>query len=72
MKPCRWAGLPCRDEATATVRIAGVGDRSVCDFHLATLERLGMDFRRLDEQGAFVPEWRRHLTAVDRTGALGR
>jgi hypothetical protein len=52
-----------------TARIAGVGDRPVCDEHIAVLDRLGMAYRRLDPE-APAQEWRRRLTAVDMTGAM--
>lgn len=69
MKPCAMAGRQCPREATVTVRIAGVGDRSVCAEDLAVMQRLGMDVRVL-EPNAFVPEWRTRLAAKDLTGLV--
>lgn len=54
--PCRMAG-GCPNEGTVLVRIPGVGDRRVCASCLASMERMGMEFRRLDETVP-VPEWR--------------
>lgn len=68
MSPCRWPGQPCPHEATVVVRISDIGDRRVCAEHLAVMERLGMDFRRLDESQP-LPEWRTRSLARDMTGA---
>lgn len=67
---CQMAGERCPETQTVLVRIADVGDRRMCGAHLATLDRLGMTYRRLDAP-VFIPEWRRHGIAKDMTGALG-
>jgi hypothetical protein len=66
---CGMAGPQCPNDALAVVRIYGVGDRNLCQSCLASITRLGMDFRRLDAE-AVVPEWRQRLTAVDMTGRV--
>lgn len=70
MKPCRWAGAPCPNEGATTIRLAGVGDRALCADHLATATRMGMAFRRLDED-APAPAWRQRDLTRDMTGAQG-
>ncbi len=69
MSLCQMAGARCPETETVLVRIADVGDRRICGGHLATLDRLGMSYRRLDVQ-PFVPEWRRRGIAHDLTGAM--
>lgn len=65
---CRMAG-GCPNEGKTLVRIPGVGDRRVCGSCLASMERMGMSFRRIDEAGS-VPEWRlRSLAKVFDQGA---
>ena len=69
---CGMAGAQCPRTPEAVVRITGVGDRALCGPCMATLERLGMDFRRLDESVP-VPEWRtrslaRNMTDLVRSG----
>lgn len=68
MKPCRFPNQ-CPHEATATCRIAGVGDRDVCDEHQRWMTAQGQDFRVL-ETNAYVPEWRQRSLASDRTEAI--
>lgn len=68
MKPCGMAGPQCPREATATVRIAGIGDRHLCAEHLAWMQAHAMDVRVL-EPNAFVPEWRTRSLARDMTKA---
>jgi hypothetical protein len=65
---CRMAG-GCSQDALGTYRIAGIGDRGLCQVHVALLERMGMDFRCLDAP-VVVPEWRRRLTAKDMTRSI--
>jgi hypothetical protein len=43
---CRMAGGTCYRNATAVLRIDGVGDRALCSDCIATLERMGVAFRR--------------------------
>lgn len=57
MKPCNMAG-GCPHEATVSVRLAGIGDRSLCPAHYEWCVSVGMDLRVLDPN-AFVPEWKR-------------
>jgi hypothetical protein len=57
----------CPNDALAKVRIFGVGDRHLCQVCLASLTRLGMDYRVLDEAAA-VPLWRSRLIAKEMTG----
>jgi hypothetical protein len=59
----------CSQDALAMFRIAGVGDRALCQVHVASLERMGMHFRRLDDSTP-IPEWRRRLTAKDTTALV--
>jgi hypothetical protein len=61
------AGEQCGRTDTTVVRLSGVGDRRICPDHIATLERLGMHFRRLDDTVP-QPAWRQRLTARDQTG----
>ncbi|HXJ66458.1 MAG TPA: hypothetical protein VNN79_22090 [Actinomycetota bacterium] len=70
-RPCAMAGRQCPNPAETLVRIAGVGDRALCPSCIATLDALGMHFRRLDETQP-LPEWRTRSLARDFTGALGR
>lgn len=67
---CQMAGERCPETQTVLVRIADVGDRRMCGGHLATLDRLGMSYRRLDVQPAGRPEWLRRGVGHDLTGAL--
>lgn len=60
MGPCRWAGLPCPNEAEVAVRLPGVGDREICREHVAVLDRLGMSYRPLGPDGQ--PVERRAIT----------
>jgi hypothetical protein len=53
---CTMAG-GCPNDALVVVRIHGVGDRPLCQNCLASLDRMGMSYRRLDAE-AVVPEWR--------------
>lgn len=69
MTPCQMAGRPCHRQATTVVRIDGVGDRPLCDECLASLERMGMHFRRLDER-APLPAWRQRDLKRDQTGLV--
>jgi hypothetical protein len=63
------AGRQCPNPAECLVRVTGVGDRALCGSCIATLEQLGMHFRRLDEKVP-VPEWRtRSLARVLDHGA---
>lgn len=55
MNPCRFAA-DCTHEGKNLVRIHGVGDRRVCDQHLAWMREHGMDFRPLGD--LIVPAWR--------------
>jgi hypothetical protein len=64
---CAMAG-GCSNDALAMVRIYGVGDRALCQVHIATLTRMGMDHRVLETSPA--PEWRARLTAKEMTGSL--
>lgn len=59
---CQMAGTRCYRTDTVLVRIEGVGDRRICETDLATLERMGVAFRRLDAD-AVVPEWRTRALA---------
>ena len=68
---CRMAGATCYRNATAVLRIDGVGDRAMCPEHIATLETLGMAFRRLDA-AVVVPEWRQRSLRRDLTPEMGR
>lgn len=83
MTRCRFPN--CEEQAVAMVHITGVGLRAVCATHRAWMDEIGFAYRadgplarRLaaaqpaPAAEPFVPSWRRHLTAVDRTGALGR
>lgn len=65
MNPCRMAG-GCPHQAVAVARIAGVGDRALCQEHIDALTALGMDFRLL-EGTVPKPEWRRRDLARDMT-----
>ncbi len=66
---CRMAGAPCPNQGTVLVRIPGVGDRRLCASCIASMERMGMEFRRL-EDSTLVPEWRqRSLAKVFDQGA---
>jgi hypothetical protein len=65
---CRFAG-GCHRDGTTLVRIHGVGDRRVCDEHLAWMTETGMDFRVLPIT-AFVPMWRQRLGARDETARI--
>lgn len=56
MKPCANAGRPCPREATLTARIAGVGDRALCQQCHDSLVSLGMSLRVL-EPNAYKPQW---------------
>ncbi len=67
MTRCGYAG-GCPNDALGLFRIAGVGDRGLCQVHVAVMERLGMDFRPLG--AAPVPEWRRRSLARDFTGRV--
>jgi hypothetical protein len=70
MNPCRMAG-GCPNEGTVLVRIPGVGDRRICASCLASMQRMGMDYRVLDETTP-VPLWRqRNLAKIldDRSAA---
>jgi hypothetical protein len=53
--PCGMAGAQCPNDATTRVRIFGVGDRCLCDEHLATITALGMDYRVLEDEPK--PAW---------------
>jgi hypothetical protein len=64
------AGAQCYRPATAVLRIASVGDRAICSEHIATLEALGMAFRRLDDTTP-VPEWRQRSLRRDLTPEMG-
>ena len=55
---CAMAGRQCPNDPLCLVRIHGVGDRALCQSCIATLEQLGMSFRRLDDTTP-LPEWRR-------------
>lgn len=63
---CAMAGRQCPNDALAMVRIFGVGDRALCQSCIASLTRLGMDYRVLEDAPA--PEWRARLRAKDMTG----
>ena len=67
MTRCGMAG-GCSQDALGMYRIAGVGDRGLCQVHVAELTRLGMDFRSL--KAAPVPEWKRRLIAKDMTATV--
>lgn len=69
MKSCGFAGGQCPREATATARVAMIGDRHLCSEHLAWMQAQGMDLRVL-EPNAFVPEWRTRGLARDLTGRV--
>jgi ornithine carbamoyltransferase len=62
MKPCASAGTPCPREAVLTARIAGVGDRALCQTCFDAYVAMGMDLRALDPN-AYIPEWRKHNLA---------
>ena len=64
---CAYPGVDCPIPATETVTLTGVGPRSLCADHIATLERMGLHFRRLGER---VPAWRQRGLARDETGAV--
>ena len=68
MKPCQMAGGQCPHEATSTVRLDRLGDRSMCRTHADFVVAQG--FGRELEPNAFVPEWRKNLRAVDLTGRV--
>ena len=61
MKPCGWANA-CPHEATVSVRLAGIGDRSLCQTHYDWAVANGMDLRVLDPN-AFVPAWKKRSLA---------
>ena len=61
---CAMAG-GCPNDALAKVRIFGVGDRHLCQSCIASLTRMGMDHRILDE--TVVPEWKSRLVAKEMT-----
>ncbi len=61
MTRCGYAG-GCPNDALGLFRIAGVGDRGLCQVHVAVMERLGLAFRPIDEKSV-VPEWRRRSLA---------
>jgi len=63
------AGAQCFRPASAVLRIDGVGDRAICTEHIATLEALGMAFRRLSDSEP-APEWRRRSLSRDFTGRV--
>jgi hypothetical protein len=70
MKPCGFAGGNCPHEAVVTVRIAGIGDRAVCQGHHDWMVAHAMDFRVLDPN-AYKPEWLANKTfARDLTGRV--
>ncbi len=70
MRPCAMAGAQCPQAATVTLRIADIGDRSVCSEHHAWMESVGMSFRVLDPN-AYKPMWMRGDLARDFTPATG-
>lgn len=70
MKPCASAGRQCPREATVTVRIARVGDRSLCRECHEWMVAQGMDVREL-EPNAYVPMWRQRDLRRDLTPATG-
>lgn len=59
----------CPREATVSVRMAGIGDRSLCAAHLDWCRSMGMDLRVL-EPNAYIPEWRQRGLARDFTGRV--
>lgn len=65
MTACRWPGVPCPTEATATAVIAAVGKRDLCDDHVAVMERLGMAYTIEAGSGAG------HVRGDDRASSLG-
>lgn len=64
---CQYPAAACPIPATETVTLTGVGVRSLCADHIATLARMGLHFRRLGER---VPAWRQRGLARDMTGAV--
>lgn len=50
MTRCAMAGADCPNPATEAVTLTGVGVRGLCADHLATLERMGLHFRRPGER----------------------
>jgi hypothetical protein len=69
MKPCQMAGKQCPRQADRTARIAGVGDRAVCQADFDWMVSMGMNVRAL-EPNAFVPEWRTRDLGRDQTGRV--
>ncbi len=63
---CTMAG-GCPNDALARVRIFGVGDRPLCQSCIASLTRLGMDHRILED--APVPQWKARLRAKEMSPA---
>ena len=61
---CAMAG-GCPNDALAKVRIFGVGDRALCQSCIASLTRMGMDHRVLED--APEPQWKSRLKARDMT-----
>ena len=68
MHPCGFAD-PCFQAATVSVRLAGIGDRHVCQAHYEWMVQQGMDLRVLDPHSP-VPEWRKRSLARDFTGRV--
>jgi hypothetical protein len=64
MSPCAMAGPQCPRVGVVLIRIDGVGDRKLCLPCIASLERMGVAFRRLDAE-AVVPEWRQRSLRRD-------
>lgn len=63
---CQSAGKPCERLATLVVRIAGVGDRSLCEPCYRSMSEMGMAVRRLDDV-TYLPAWRQRNLARDET-----
>ncbi len=66
---CQMAGEHCPETETEVLRITGVGDRRICGGHVLVLDRLGMHYRRLDDD-APKPAWRQRSLARDESGTL--
>lgn len=70
MKTCQSAGRQCPHEAVFTARIAGVGDRPLCQSCFDGYRVLmGEDIRAIDPN-AYVPTWRTRGLARDESGLV--
>lgn len=70
MTTCQMANRVCSNEGTNLVRIPPAGDRRICDEDLAVLDRMGVGYRRLQEEPTQIPAWRQRDLSRDETGRM--